>query len=207
LQPIRREIRIRAIIDERWQTTDVIPEVVRRRAATGRRYAIAVAIVRVVRCCPIDGGAAELVGPVPGEGVATTSGEVAIGIVGGGGAVEIGQLVGIVVRGGARGAIDRLGQTVAVGVITVGDDVAVGVIDFRQAVEEIEGVALGARGGENGDAVSGIIVGVAEALQGTTGIVVGDRADLPTGVVGRIRRYANGELARRHQARSRQFSC
>jgi len=125
-------------------------------------------------------------------------------------------LVGIIVGRGARGAVDGLGQAIPVGIVGVGDNIAVGIVDFGESVEQIEGVALGARSREDGDAVPGIIVGVAEAFEGAAGVVVSDRADLPRRVVGGIGRDAvgagdvggrYGELTQRYQARLRRFSC
>jgi hypothetical protein len=89
-----------------------------------------------------------LVVPVPGEGIAATGGEVAIGIVAGGRTVEVGQLIGIVVGRSAGGAVDRLGQAIAVRIIRVGNDITIGVIDFGEPIEQVEGVGLSASRGE-----------------------------------------------------------
>ena len=115
-----------------------------------------------------------MVVPVPTEGVAAARGQVAVGIVARGGTVEIGQLVGVIVGRRARRAVDRLRQAIAVRIVGVGDDITIGIVDFGEPVEQVEGVGLGAGCGEDGDAVAGSVVGVAEALQRAAGVVVGD---------------------------------
>lgn len=75
------------------------------------------------------------------------------------------------------GRTDRSAAVVRVVSGSAIDSGAIRIIGCDEPVEEIEGVRLGTGGSENRDEIPGVVVGVAEACERATGIVVGDAAD------------------------------